>query len=142
MFSNGGRSFRYRPFGVMLPKAWLFSKGGRPVIYQPEEDFPLLPADLQYRHVRLDAPGTDKDFTFEREWRICTESISLDPSVCTLIVPTRDWDYRLREEHDQSDMAKARAYGIDPLTRIARYEWHVLALGDLGATFPLNEGAT
>ena len=33
---------RYMPFGVMLPKAWLFVQGGRPVIYQPDSEFELL----------------------------------------------------------------------------------------------------
>src|SRR5436190_24168723 len=33
---------RYRPFGVMVDKTWLFSRGGRPVIYQPDADYELL----------------------------------------------------------------------------------------------------
>jgi hypothetical protein len=141
LFSSTGHSFRYRPFGIMVPKKWLFSKGGRPVIYQPEEDFSLLPMSLQYRHVRLDEPGAAKDFTFEREWRIATEELPLESAECTLIVPTRDWDYKLRDEHDQRDMQRASAIGMNPFTRISKYEWHVLALGDLGARFPLNDDA-
>lgn len=142
MFSNTGHSFRYRPFGVMVPKSWLFAKGGRPVIYQPEDEFKLLPESLQYRHVRFDQPGNDKDFTFEREWRICTDSLPLDPVVCTLIVPDRKWDYQLREEHDQRDMGKAALLGMHPFTRITKFDWHVLALGDLGARFPINDEVT
>jgi hypothetical protein len=141
VFSSTGHEFRYRPFGVMVPKAWLFKQGGRPVIYQPESEFDALPEDLQYRHVRFDAPGTEKDFTFEREWRIKAEEVALDPKVCTLVVPNREWDYRLREEHDSRDMRKASALRMNPFTRISKYEWHVLALGDLGAEFPLNDAA-
>lgn len=141
MFRSTGREFRYRPFGVMVPKAWLFVQGGRPVIYQPESEFDGLPEDLQYRHVRFDAPGAEKDFTFEREWRIKADEVALDPLVCTLVVPDREWDYRLREEHDAQDMRKASALQMNPFTRISKYEWHVLALGDLGAEFPLNDAA-
>lgn len=141
VFSSTGHDFRYRPFGVMVPKAWLFEQGGRPVIYQPESEFEALPPNLQYRHVRFDAPGSDKDFTFEREWRIQAEEVALDPQVCTLVVPSREWDYRLREEHDSRDVRTASALGMNPFTRISKYEWHVLALGDLGAELRLNDAA-
>ena len=33
---------RYKPFGVMVSKSWLFERAGRPVIYQPESEFDLL----------------------------------------------------------------------------------------------------
>lgn len=141
VFRSTGHDFRYRPFGVMVPKTWLFAQGGRPVIYQPESEFDALPEQLQYRHVRLDEPGTDKDFTFEREWRIQADSVALNPRVCTLVVPDREWDYRLREEHEARDMGKASALGMNPFARISTYDWHVLALGDLGAEFPLNDDA-
>ena len=138
LFSGRGHEFRYRPFGVMVPKKWLFAAGGRPAIYQPESEYELLPEQLRYRHVRFDEPGAKNDFTFEREWRIQTDFLKLDPKVCTLIVPDRDWDYRLRDEHAEQDQKKATAVGLNPFTRMTNFDWHVLALGDLGATFPLN----
>lgn len=141
LFSSTAHDFRYRPFGVMVPKAWLFDHGGRPVIYQPEQDFELLPNELQHRHVRFDRPGGEKDFTFEREWRVATNALQLDPRVCTLIVPDRQWDYKLRGEHDEKDMRKAAALRMNPFTRISAFEWHILALGDIGARFPLNDDA-
>jgi hypothetical protein len=141
LFSSTAHNFRYRPFGVMVSKAWLFARGGRPVIYQPEAESKLLPAELQHRHVRLDEPGSDRDFTFEREWRIATDALKLEPHACTLIVPDREWDYKLRQEHDEKDMRKARLLGMNPFTRISAFEWHILALCDLGARFPLNDDA-
>lgn len=33
---------RYSPFGILVSKKWLFSQGGRPVIYQPEEEYEYL----------------------------------------------------------------------------------------------------
>jgi hypothetical protein len=139
LFASSGHGFRYRPFGIMIPKHWLFSKGGRPVIYQPEAEYGLLPDPLQYRHVRFDEPGASTDFTFEREWRICAEELPLDPLTCTLIVPDREWDYRLRQEHDERDMNRARAMRMNPFTRMTDYRWHVLALGDLGAKLQLDD---
>jgi hypothetical protein len=140
LFSSSGHDdFRYRPFGVMVPKTWLFDLGGRPVIYQPETEFDMLPTELEYRHVRLDMPGSKKDFTFEREWRIKTDTLQLDPATCTLIVPDREWDYRLRQEHDERDMKIARAFRSGPFNRVTNFPWHVLALGDLGAVFPIND---
>jgi hypothetical protein len=139
LFASTGHSFRYRPFGVMVPKRWVFDLGGRPVIYQPESEFTLLPPELQYRHVRFDKPGDAKDFTFEREWRYCGEPLFLEPKVCTLLVPLREWDYRIREEHDARDMQRATVAGFSPFTRMTNFPWHILALGDLGATFPLND---
>jgi|SRR5436309_8542735 len=35
---------RWRSFGVVVSKSWLFARGGRPVIYQPDEEFLSLPA--------------------------------------------------------------------------------------------------
>jgi hypothetical protein len=140
IFSNPEiHGFRYRPFGVMLPKLWLFERGGRPVIYQPDADFDILPEQIKYRHVRLDEPGSPKDFTFEREWRIQTERLDLDPTTCTLIVPTRNWDYKLRDEHAEDDMRIASTLGMNPLVRISDYPWHVLALEDLGTRIPIDE---
>lgn len=124
------------PFGVMMPKRWIYEKGGRPAIYQPEKEYELLHQDQQFRHVRLEKPGDHKDFSFEREWRLKGD-LDLDPSVCTLVVPTREWDYRLREEHAESDMRKARLFSRFPFSRMTDFKWHILALGDLGADIVL-----
>jgi hypothetical protein len=141
LFSSASHGFRYRPFGIMVSKRWFFDRGGRPVIYQPEEDFKLLPTELQYRHVRFDEPGCATDFTFEREWRYLGDELPLEPKHCTLIVPHRDWDYKLRDEHAENDMRRAQFLRMSAFTRITNYDWHVLALGDLGSTFPFNDSA-
>jgi hypothetical protein len=123
--------FRYRPYGVMVSKLWLFKRGGRPVIYQPESEYSLLPEFLRYRHVRYE-PQQSIDFMFEREWRILTDALVLDPSVCTLIVPNRQWEERFKQEHIEHDMRIASVSGFNPFTRITNYPWHFLALEDLG----------
>jgi hypothetical protein len=51
-------------FGLMFEKNWIFDRGGRPVIYQPESELDLLPENLRWRDVRFEPTG-DKviDFT-------------------------------------------------------------------------------
>ncbi|NOZ35874.1 MAG: hypothetical protein GXO80_11320 [Chlorobi bacterium] len=76
--------FKYGPYGFMFTKKNLFDLGARPVIYQPESDFGILPEELKYRHVRFEIEKTD--YTWEREWRMKTDFINLDSSNVTLIV--------------------------------------------------------
>ena len=84
---------RYRPFGVMVEKSWLFQRRGRPVIYQPAEEYDLLPDGLKFRHVTYE-PNREKpiDFSWEREWRIRTNELRLDPDRTTVVVPNRAWE--------------------------------------------------
>jgi hypothetical protein len=60
---------KYKPFGIQVPKTWLFSQGGRPVIYQAGAEYELLPEPLEWRHMRYE-PNTNPpfDFSWEREW--------------------------------------------------------------------------
>src|SRR6266516_3972805 len=69
---------RYRPFGVVVSKSWLFARGGRPVIYRPDEEFLSLPDRMRWRHVRYE-PAADPpiDFSWEREWRVKTDIAAL-----------------------------------------------------------------
>lgn len=57
-------SMRYKPFGVMVDKVWLFAQGSRPVIYQPEAEYALLHESQQWRHVRYEPPDPKKDHTW------------------------------------------------------------------------------
>lgn len=109
--------FKYEPYGVMVDKRWLFQRGGRPVIYGPEDDYNALPEDMKYRHVRfhLDEPG-DVDFTWEREWRLRTDALTLDPAKVTVILPDRS----------------AR----DAFANKFKDTWHYLVLSDLGVPIP------
>jgi hypothetical protein len=42
-FVNQRDATRYSEFGIRVPKDWLFAKGGRPVIYQPEDSWANSP---------------------------------------------------------------------------------------------------
>lgn len=89
---------RYSPFGLLLEKKWLFDQGGRPVIYQPESDFPLLHERLRWRHMCYE-PGVI-DFTWEREWRIQCAELSFESNDVGIVVPDRVWADLLIAEHD------------------------------------------
>jgi hypothetical protein len=80
---------RYEPYGIAVNKNWLFSKGGRPVIYDHPNALEAFPDDQKYRFVPYD-PDQGIDFTWEREWRIQTDLLKLDPKETLVIVPTAD----------------------------------------------------
>lgn len=80
---------RYEPYGIAVSKKWLFQKGGRPVIYDHPKSIEDCPKSQKYRFVPYD-PIQGVDFTWEREWRIKTDSLELDPKETMVIVPTSD----------------------------------------------------
>jgi hypothetical protein len=122
---------RYAPLGVMVDKTWLFAQGGRPVIYQPESEFDALPEDIRYRHVRYD-PVSGVDVTWEREWRIRTDSLELDPRATTFVVPSRAIIESLVDEHVDLQRYEVAALGDAAAEALSAYPWHFLSLDDLG----------
>lgn len=120
--------FHYGSFGFLFPKKYLFDKGARPVIYQPDEDFKLLTDTLQYRHVRYEINKID--WTWEREWRFKTDKLVLDPRNVTLIVPDREKIEKIKNH---------ALKGLDLLSIASRgrfsgraLPWHFISLQDLG----------
>ena len=81
---------RYAPLGVIIDKNWLYSQGGRPVIYQSNDEYEYLPEAIRYRHVRFE-PTREIDYSWEREWRVKVDELPLDPTTTTFIIPTRKW---------------------------------------------------
>lgn len=64
---------RYSAFGIRFNKAWIYSKGGRPVIYEEKEKMKkLLSEEEHWRIVNYDLSnlGHMIDWTHEREWRV------------------------------------------------------------------------
>jgi hypothetical protein len=59
---------RYRHYGIVLSKQFVFDSGGRPVIYLPDSEGHWIPAEEKWRQVRFEPPQVD--FTHEREWRV------------------------------------------------------------------------
>jgi hypothetical protein len=57
------------------------------VIYDRPEVLGELPDSQRYRFVKYD-PANGVDYTWEREWRIKTNSLQLDPTQTLVMVPT------------------------------------------------------
>ena len=119
----------------MISKKWLFSKGGRPVIYQPTSDYDNLPTGLKYLHQIYD-PVKGIDYTWEREWRIRSDYLELDPSETTVIVPNRFWENKtLSNDISKIQRASIAMMGTLPKS-IIKISWHCLVLEDLGVDIP------
>lgn len=152
---------RYSGFGIAYHKVALYNAGGRPVMYGSERELgrPLrrgepgwqegkevytdgLPADLQYlwaRYIPM-MPGSNDDpvdFTWEREWRVKTESDGLPVLLPTdrgrpptgIIVVERDDDV----QYFRGGLAKLAAGGKDwakQLNRIVSLETAERRLND------------
>lgn len=103
----------YSPFGFLYSKEYVYSLGGRTVIYQPDCDFELLDARIRWRHMRLELGGPQPiDFTWEREWRVQVPEVPVDPAFTHLVFPNRAWyDYFLSEHHG-IEMAKVQQYAL------------------------------
>jgi len=102
---------RYFPFGIIFEKRRIFELGGRPVIYQTEEEFKGLPKEYRWRHVRYE-PNRDEpiDFTWEREWRIKCGTLTFDPSSAGIVVLDEDWAQRMISEHETEQDFKVFHY--------------------------------
>ena len=88
---------RYKRYDVMVSKEWVFNRGGRPVIYQPENEYHLLPDCLKWRHVSFDPPKVD--FTWEREWRINQKEVDVTPEDFLFLVPSEEIGELLSTEY-------------------------------------------
>lgn len=127
-------NFKYAPFGVMVDKSWLFEKGGRPVIYQPEKEYNLLHVDQRYRHKRYEPDKLDiEDFSWEREWRIQTDELPFVPEHTTLVVPNRDWEQKVLEPLFQR-IQSFSVLGVTLPKPTQKDRWHVVVLEDLGVS--------
>jgi hypothetical protein len=130
----GAHPMRYKPFGIMVSKSWLFERGGRPVIYQPEVDFDLLHDDQKFRHVRYELnTSAPVDFTWEREWRIRIDDLPIDQGQATAVVPSRAWEewFQARHMGNVSNRALLTSGLIGP-SEVTRQPWHFIVLEDLG----------
>jgi len=107
--ANLDAHFRYSLFGILFKKRRIFELGGRPVIYQTNEEFEGLPTEYRWRHVRYE-PNVPIDFTWEREWRIKCSALRFDPSNVRIVVPDVDREQRLRAEHETEQNYLSQQY--------------------------------
>jgi hypothetical protein len=105
----------YKAYGLVIDKLWLFARGGRPVIYQPDAEYELLHETQRFRHMRYE-PDDDFDFSWIREWRVPAEALSLDRDKAAVLLP------------DRAALADLeRRLGPEQLAG-----WQVVCLADLG----------
>jgi len=134
-FTNLSGKTEYRLFGIMFDKGWIYDHGGRPVIYEPAEDYSVLPASHKWRHVRYEPTGANSiDFTWEREWRTPCSELKFEPSNAAVVLPADVWRDGLMDEFDREqdflvwyysmimDMGIAEQYRED-------FPWRVVVLG-------------
>ena len=92
---------RYRLFGILFEKQWVFAMGGRPVIYESDDEYDNLPSSHQWRHVKYEPNSEDPvDFTWEREWRIQCDFLDFTPENASLVVPDSAWAKHLVDAHE------------------------------------------
>jgi hypothetical protein len=125
---------KYSPFGVMVSKQWLYAQGGRPVIYQSDNEYFDLPEAIRWRHVRYE-PTTSPpiDFTWEREWRIKCSRLNIHSEVAALVVPDSRWASSLVARHEWEQDFEVYRYSFalgDELAQLCRepFRWSVLTL--------------
>ena len=132
-FANPEGFTRYSRYGVMIAKSYIYNLGGRPVVYGSSDEFDGL-GGLQWRHVRYEPSSASPiDFTWEREWRVCRDELSLDPEVARIIVPDHASAQRMTDEFDGEQEALVQTYSqvMDPLLAEQyqeRWPWLVAVL--------------
>ncbi len=126
---------RYSPFGIMVSKRWLYARGGRPVIYQAEGEYDILPAAQSWRHVTYE-PLRDPpiDFTWEREWRIRVDTLAFGPEAAAVVVQDQHWVDRLVQEHELEQDVEVQQYSLLFDGQLARlmverpFRWRIVKL--------------
>lgn len=89
-FTKENKHFSH--FGISIDKKYLFSLGGRPVIYQSIAENKYIDHNLHWKIVKYDPISSTEDgwsdWSWQREWRIPCERLYLTPENCVFIVPS------------------------------------------------------
>ncbi len=132
LLAGDHKLFRYQPYGIMFSKEFIYSRGGRPVIYQSDIEFHSLKEEKKHLHVRYE-PHNNIDYTWEREWRIKTDYIDFLPEDVTLIIPNRQIADSIRDFGYDEQKEVIKKDGIDAFEP---FPWHFITLEDLGVDMP------
>ncbi len=102
---------RYRPFGIIFDKSFVYAHGGRPVIYQPDGEFDELSENSKWRHMRYEPDANPPiDFTWEREWRIKAQEMPVQSHTAGIVVPSQIWEQSLRNAYTEQQDHQVYAY--------------------------------
>ena len=118
--------FRYRAFGLMFKKEFIYNQTGRPVIYGHYDEYEALPDPFKYRHVRYEPTALPHpiDYTWEREWRLHIDTLHFLPEDVTVILPNRYF-------------VQIASQNLAPGNN-GEMQWHFLALEDIGVKISLE----
>jgi len=125
----------FQPFGITVPKRWLFDLGGRPVIYSPDSEYDGLPESYRWRHVRFEPTSTPKvDFTWEREWRIKSNELRISENNAKIFLPTVEYARHLFHwyERDQDSMVQMYStvmYEFTAMLYRQDFKWQIEIIG-------------
>lgn len=119
----------FAPYGIAVPKTWLFEHGGRPAIYGPPGDLEDLPAGLKYRHVEYNP--ANYDFAWMREWRIASEVLPLERENTLVILPTDDEAFGLTCDVEVEG-EPCGGGEIETIYSIV-HDWYSVSLADIAA---------
>ncbi|MCC8381932.1 hypothetical protein [Xenorhabdus sp. PB30.3] len=99
----------YQPFGFQFKKSRVFDLGGRHAIYSPSHEKNEL-GTHQWRFVKFDLNDKTNwhDFSWEREWRLNEESISILEHCTGIYVPNEYYQQKAIEL--LSDITLCNAY--------------------------------
>jgi len=76
------------------------------------------------------------DFTWEREWRILTAELSINPADCSIIMPNADWADALIMKHRDSQEWEIQEYKTifqdETIVELFRndFQWTIYLLDD------------
>jgi hypothetical protein len=102
---------RYSQFGILFLKKHIYALGGRPVVYQADAEYYMLPDQMRWRHVKLDLENDPTvDFTWEREWRLPLNILPFAPSEVAVILPNRSFMVRLDAEIREDSYMEAYSW--------------------------------
>jgi hypothetical protein len=101
---------RFSDYGLGFRKEWIASKGGLPVVYQPDRLRFELAETSQWRHCEMDLQK-GIDFSWQREWRVPTDKLVFSPvDDVVLVVRTAKEAFEIANENFEADFENEEVY--------------------------------
>lgn len=108
-FSTYNEKAKFAPYGVGFPKALLFHKGARPVIYSDYGEEKLLDQSIRWRHqdfhpIKYKVSGKPqyRDYSWMREWRLPMREFIFPEKYC-FVITKESWEGNLFQNIESMD---------------------------------------
>lgn len=112
------KAIKYEAYGLMFPKQYVYSKGGRPVIYENTKNAKqMLPEKEWWRIVNYDFsdPNNIIDWSHEREWRVPGDFEFDIEKATVLVMNTIDFKEFMRKAGELDSKIATQIKSIVPL---------------------------